>query len=279
MSSTLIRGLSLLEAIDLSGPITVMDLVRLTGVDKSMVSRTLRALEGDGWVVRDHGKVEVGPRAALLGHASTGARMLREAEPLVHAVAGVTGMLTQVYGLVGTRAVVLAAAGGRGPETLAGLASSVPLHLTAAGMTVASQLPTEELDPRLPREPYPDPVAEFAGQASFDSIVGAVGVPVDASSPPGVRFARDRAELDRLLDPIRREGIAFDRAEVFPPVGCISLAWTNAALPAAFVCMGLWVELAAAEPLIRASIGAALAPGARPQDIVAAAAATMEAEQ
>jgi DNA-binding IclR family transcriptional regulator len=269
------RGLSLIEAIDLSGPITVMDLARLTGVDKSMVSRTVRALERDGWVVRNQNKVEVGPRAALLGHASTGARMLREAEPLVHAVAGVTGMLTQVYGLVGTRAVILAASGGRGSETRTGLASSVPLHMTAAGMTVASQVPADELGARLPEEPYPDSVAEIAEQEGFDLIAGAVGLPADATAPADVKFARDREELDRLLDPIRRDGIAVDRAEVLPPVGCISLAWTGAALPAAFACMGLWAELDPIEPLIRASIGAAIAPGARPQDIVAAAAAVM----
>lgn len=269
------RGLSLLEAIDLSGPITVMELARLTGVDKSMVSRTVGALEPDGWVVRNNGKVEVGPRAALLGHASTGARMLREAEPLVHAVAGVTGMLTQVYGLVGTRAVVLAAAGGRGPATPIGLTASVPLYATAAGMTVAAQLSAEELGARLPKEPYPDPSAELAAHAGFDSLAGAVGIPADSPPPPRMEFAREREELDRRLAPIRGEGIAFDRAEVFAPVGCISLTWTNAALPAAFACTGLWVDLAAAETLIKAAIGAATAPGARPQDIVGAAAAVL----
>lgn len=275
MSTTLMRGLSLLEAIDLSGPITVMDLARLTGVDKSMVSRTVGALEPDGWVVRNHGKVEVGPRAALLGHASTGARMLREAEPLVHAVAGVTGMLTQVYGLVGTRAVVLAAAGGRGPATPTGLTASVPLHATAAGMTVAAQLPAEDLGSRLPKEPYPDPSSELAALAGFDSIAGAAGAPSQASSAAPA-FARDREELDRQLAPIRAEGVAFDRGELFPQMGCVAFAWTHAALPAALACMGRPAEIAASEDLVKAAITASVAPGARPQDIVAAAAAVID---
>jgi DNA-binding IclR family transcriptional regulator len=272
MSSTLMRGLSLLEAIDLSGPITVMELARLTNSDKSMVSRTIGALETDGWVVRSAGKVEVGPRAALLGHTSTGAGVLHLAEPLVHAIAGVTGMLTQVYGLVGSRAVVLAAAGGRGPETPTGLAASVPLYATAAGMTVASQLSAEELGARLPAEPFPDPTPELAGLSGFEAIAGAVGIPADAAPPTRVEFPRDREELERRLEPIRSEGIAFDRGEMFPPVGCISLAWRHPALPAAFACMGLWADLAAAEGLIRAAVGAALAPGARPEAVVAAAA-------
>src|ERR1700753_3256473 len=105
MSKTLMRGLALLETIDQHGPLTVMELVRDTRIDKSIVSRTLTALEREGWVVRNEGKVELGPRAALLGHSSQAAMAVRRAEPLVHAVAGVTGLLTQAYGLVGSRAL------------------------------------------------------------------------------------------------------------------------------------------------------------------------------
>src|SRR5580692_10356787 len=140
MSKTLMRGLTLLEAIDLRGPMTVMELSRDSGLDKSIVSRTVTALEHDGWVARHKGKVEVGPRAALLGHTSQASRAVRRAEPLVHAIAGVTGLLTQAYGLIGSHAVVLASAGGRGVNAQAGLGSEVPLYVTAAGKTIAAQL-------------------------------------------------------------------------------------------------------------------------------------------
>ena len=68
MSSTFIRGLALLETIDLYGPITVTELAQRTGVDKSTVSRTLAACEPDGWVVRTEGRVALGPREIGRAH-------------------------------------------------------------------------------------------------------------------------------------------------------------------------------------------------------------------
>src|ERR1700759_1098728 len=106
VSSTFIRGLALLETIDLYGPITVTELARRTGVDKSIVSRTLAACERDGWVVRTAGQVTLGPRAALLAHLSPTASLIREAEPLVDAISGVTGCLAQACTLAGSRARV-----------------------------------------------------------------------------------------------------------------------------------------------------------------------------
>src|ERR1700679_1315250 len=144
MSKTLMRGLALLETIDLRGPMTVMELARESGVDKSIVSRIVTALERDGWVARHAAKIEGGPRAALLGHPSQPSRAVRRAEPLVHAIAGVTGLLTQAYGLIGPRAVVLASAGGRGVDAQAGLGSEGPLDVTAAGKTIAAQLEPDD---------------------------------------------------------------------------------------------------------------------------------------
>ncbi len=275
MSKTLMRGLALLETIDLQGPITVMELVRRSGIDKSIVSRTIAALEREGWVVRSDGKIELGPRAALLGHTSRGAQAVREAEPLVHAVAGVTGLLTQAYGLVGTRAFVLAAAGGRGPATSAGLGSGVPLFATAAGKTIAAQLDPADLARRLPPEPYPDPAPELATLAGFGPIAGAVIAEPREPFDTSTAVARTRSELDPQLGSIRVRGNARDAGELHPQMGCLAVPWPRAGLPAALACMGSPTDIEAAESLVTSALMTAATPGARPEDVVASAAGTL----
>jgi DNA-binding IclR family transcriptional regulator len=272
MSKTLMRGLALLETIDLQGPITVMELSRHSGIDKSIVSRTIAALEREGWIVRHETKIELGPRAALLGHSSQGAQAVRLAEPLVHAVAGVTGLLTQAYGLVGTRAVVLAAAGGRGPSTPVGLGSGVPLFATAAGMTIAAQLESADLARRLPPEPFPDPSPELAELAGYPPIASAILAAQDEPFDTSSSVAKDARELDRQLDEVRRSGIARDTGELHPQMGCMAVPWPQPGLPAALACMGSPADIAAAEQVLQAALTSATAIGARPQDVVASVA-------
>ncbi len=86
------RGLELLETIDVHGSLTITELARLTSMDKSAVSRMVSACEPDGWVVRDNGRISMGPRAALLGHSSPSAEFVRNAASVVETIAGVTGM-------------------------------------------------------------------------------------------------------------------------------------------------------------------------------------------
>src|ERR1700761_1603715 len=106
-----LRGLKLLETIDVYGPLPVTEIAQVTGVDKSWVSRIVTACEPDGWVVRENGRIALGPRAALLAQSTPADELIRRAQPLVEAIAGVTGLLAQAYGLVGSHATVLAAAG------------------------------------------------------------------------------------------------------------------------------------------------------------------------
>lgn len=269
------RGLALLETIDAHGPITIMELARLGEADKSIISRTVRALEDEGWVVRGGGKIQLGPRAALLGHSSPGGEALRLAEPLVHAVAGVTGMLTQAYGLVGSRAVVIAAANGRGPSTPIGLGSDIPLFATAAGKIIAAQLDPAELDRRLPAEPYPDPGPELAQRAGYPPIAGALKMASEPELAASAAVARDREELERQLQAVREQGLARDEGEFHPQMGCIALPWPQPGVPAALACMGSPADLATMSTLVEAALGAAAATGAGPQDVVARAAAVL----
>jgi DNA-binding IclR family transcriptional regulator len=272
MSKTLMRGLALLEAIDLRGPMTVMELARDSGLDKSIVSRTVTALERDGWVARHNAKLEVGPRAALLGHTSQASRAVRRAEPLVHAIAGVTGLLTQAYGLVGTHAIVLASAGGRGVDAQAGLGSEVPLYATAAGKSIATQLEPGDLDQRLPPEPFPDPTPAIRSLTGYppvaDSVLGNPEEPLE----PSPDIATHRAQLERQLREMRQEGFARDNGELHPQVGCLAIAWPQPGLPAALAAMGPRAEIDNSATLVRTALRAAATVGAEADDIVASVA-------
>jgi DNA-binding IclR family transcriptional regulator len=277
VSKTLMRGLTLLETIDAHGPITIMELARLSGSDKSIVSRTVGALEREGWVVRMSGKIELGPRAALLGHSSPAGDAVRRAEPLVHAVAGVTGLLTQAYALVGTRAVVMAAANGRGPSTPVGLGSGIPLFATAAGKVIAAQLESAELDRRLPAEPYPDPAPEIARLAGFPPVAGALRVAPEETLASSGSVASTRAELEAQLEQVRRQGLATDHGEFHPQLGCIAMPWSQPGVPAALACMGSPGELATIRGVVQGALGAATVTGAKPEDVVAGAAHALAA--
>ncbi len=165
MSKTFLSRLAMLEVLDAAGPLTISELARRSGLDVAVVSRTVAACEGDGWLARVGGKVTIGPRATLLGHASPFADVIAGAAPLVHAVAGVTGLLTHAYSLIGASSVLIAAGPGRGPGIPPGLAARAPLHATAAGHAIAVQLDPARLDALLPPEPYPDADAVTAAMA------------------------------------------------------------------------------------------------------------------
>jgi DNA-binding IclR family transcriptional regulator len=275
MSKTFMRGLTLLETIDLHGPITITELARRSGVEKSIVSRTITACEIDGWVVRSAGKVALGPRAALLGRSSAAEAAVRHAEPLVQALAGVTGLLAQAYALVGARAVLIASAGASIPV---GLGTGLPLFATAAGKVIAAQLTDSELDRRLPPEPFPDATAEVAGLAGFEPLSSALLAPPKESSSAPSKAARDRRQLAKQLEVIRRDGLATDAGEIDPSLGCIAVPWPGQpGMPAALACMGSPASLATGEVLVKAVLTAAASPAATREEIVASAASVFGA--
>ena len=155
-----LRGLKLLETIDVYGPLTVTELARVAGIDKSWVSRIVRACEPDGWVARENGRIALGPRAALLAHAGAAEALIQRAQPLVDAIAGVTGFMAQAYELIGSHATVIAAAGSGRAHLSVGIKMNTSIVATAAGQMIAAQLEPAQLESLLPPEPFPDPQAE-----------------------------------------------------------------------------------------------------------------------
>ncbi len=269
MSKTLLRGLELIEEVDRQGSLTIGELARRTGGHVSVVSRTVTACEREGWLTKVDNRVSIGPRSALLGLASPGAQAIRAAEPMVRALAGVTGLSTQAAGLVGREMMILTSFGTDGVNSEFGMVGRVPLYALAAGRAIASQLTPEQLDDALPAEPYPG-AAELLTALSRAEPVPAylAGLP---ATGPGPTMPRDRAELDRELETTRASGFARDQGELHPAIHCIAVPWPTAGLPAAFACFGTRTELEGSRALAERCLLAATRPGAEPRDVVAAA--------
>jgi DNA-binding IclR family transcriptional regulator len=269
MSKTLLRGLDLIEEVDRHGPLTIGELARRTGGHVSVVSRTVSACEPEGWLTRVGNRVVIGPRCALLGLTSPGSQAIRAAEPMVRALAGVTGLSAQAAGLIGTEMMVLTSFGADGVESQLGTIGRVPLYALAAGRAVAVQLSAAQLDDALPPEPYPAAAELLAALSRSDPVPAYLeGLP---TVDPGRALPRNREELTRELEAARKSGFARDQGELHPAIHCIAVPWPTAGLPASFACFGTRTELEKSRHLVERCLTAAARPGAEPRDVVAAA--------
>jgi DNA-binding IclR family transcriptional regulator len=272
MSKTFLSRLAMLEVLDAAGPLTISELAHHSGLDVAVVSRTVAACEGDGWLTRAAGKIAIGPRTTLLGHFGPFAEVIARAAPLVHAVAGVTGLLTHAYSLVGASSVLVAVGPGRDPGAPPGLSARAPLHATAAGHAIAVQLDASRLDALLPPEPYPDAAevtAAMAGTAAGSFFTPAPRVTTAAAQPP---LARHRDELQARLDLVREDGFATDLAALHPAIACVAAPWPQPGFPSAIGCLGLPGVITASAALVRRALAIAAQPGSTPNQIITAAA-------
>jgi DNA-binding IclR family transcriptional regulator len=273
MSSTFMRGLMLLETIDRYGPLTVTELTRRTGIDKATVSRLVTASTEDGWIARTDRGLVLGPRSALMGRWGVGSDVIAQAEPLVHAIAGITGLMAHAYGLVGSSVVLLASANGREEQQLLGEAVPGLLNVTAAGRAIAAQLTPTQLDSLLPGEPFPDG-SEFVESTRRYETTPFITRLLDVPAPVETRgVPTTRRDLDDQLDQIRRAGTAFDPGDLNPNMACIAMPWPHPSMPAALACLGTPTDIAAAEALAVRCMAAASLPAATPRDVITAAAA------
>ncbi len=269
-----IRGLELLETLDLHGALTVSEIARITSHDKSWVSRIVSACEPDGWVVREHGRIALGPRAALLAYGSAAGELIRRAQPLVEALAGVTGLTTQAYSLVGRHATVLAAAGSGSQLSSVGVGMSASLVATAAGQVILTQLDPDAVEVLLPEEPFPNALIELLANPGYVAFAGGRFASMRVAADAPLAVPGNRAELLARLELVREQGYAIDGGDLHPQIGCLAVPWPGAGgVAATLTCMGSPAEVAAFKGLALAALEAAGAPAATREDVVAAAAA------
>lgn len=271
MTKTLLRGLDLIEEVGLHGPLRVTELARRMGVDVTIVSRTVRALEQEGWLARADRKISIGPRCALLGFSSPAGMIVRQAEPLVRAIAGVTGMATSASALIGDEVMALATSGVPATELRDEISSRTPVYVMAAGRAIAAQLPAERLDAILPPEPFPDVEQVIASQAGSAPLTAYLAEH-RSTQQPARSVPATRRELELDLQSIRDSGFARDQGEVDPSIFCIAAPWPTPGLPASFACFGPRDAVTGERQLIEASLRAAAQPGATAQDVIDAAA-------
>jgi DNA-binding IclR family transcriptional regulator len=266
MAKTLVRGLELIEEVGLYGPMKMSELALRSGVHASIVSRTVTALEPEGWLIRVDGKVAAGPRCALLGLISPAGKTVRRAEPLVRAIAAVTGVATAASGLIGRDVMILAASSGAGGELPEGFSSRVPIYVMAAGRAIAAELPPEQLDAILPAGGFPDAaqvLESLAGSAPLPDFLASAGPGEDKS--PSVPLTR--SALGTKIASIRKTGFARDEGELHPAIHCIAAPWPTPELPAALACIGSREEITSNRSTIESCLRAATKPGAGAQDI------------
>jgi DNA-binding IclR family transcriptional regulator len=277
MSKTLLSRLAMFELLDACGPLTMTEIAQRSGLDLTVVSRTVSACEAGGWLTRQGGRVGLGPRCTLLGHTGPFADFVSAASRLVHAVAGVTGLDTHAYGLIGTQAAIIAAAAGRSGSTAStaiGMGAHTPLHATAGGRAIAAQLDPDVLGQLLPSEPYPDAASVIAATAG--TMAATVFSPEPRSADRlGGPLPRTRAELDTQLATIRAERLAADTGSLHPAIHCLAVPWPQPALPASLGCLASADLLDAHRPMVLQTLAAAARPGATPDTVIASAAGSL----
>jgi IclR family acetate operon transcriptional repressor len=256
MSQSLKRGLAVLEALGAQEMLGVSDLARLVGLDKAVVSRIVSACEADGWVVRVGSKVALGPRAILLGHGSAETALVRRAEELVHAIAGVTGLDAHALQLVGANAFCIAMAGGREfPATVGALriGQGFPMWASAAGKALAAQLDDRALDKLLP-----------AGE--WQSFTPAT--------------VRTRDELSKQLAAIRTGEPAWDLEEWGEGRACIAVPWPQQShVPVALDVIGSKERVLAVQDRAIRALRRSVEAGASAEAVILAATADEPADQ
>lgn len=156
MSQAASRALQLLELVSRSdSPLSLMELVAQTGLDKSTAARLLSFLEEGALVTRDAATKRYGVGPRLLGLAASAMRRsdLRQlAEPALVALRDETGETISLHLRVGDERICVAGAESRhAVRRVLSLGESVPIWVGPTGKAILAFLPEQEIEAVLAR--------------------------------------------------------------------------------------------------------------------------------
>jgi IclR family acetate operon transcriptional repressor len=191
--------LRVLEAVAApNGPHRLADITLRAGIPKSTAHRLAVLLTAEGYLVAvGGGQYGVGPQlrafaAQVMGDANDGVHdLLRDLQQL----AG--GHTVHLALRSGDHAVYIHKVDGDKPYQMASrVGMHLPLHCTAIGKSILSQLPADEVD----------------------EIIARAGLPQRTATT-----ITDRGDLHRELEAIRSRGYAIDNEENEPTIRCIGV--------------------------------------------------------
>lgn len=197
-SSMLERVTLILDLFDSPGRrLALEEVSKRSGLPRSSAHRILEHMTSLGWVSRSETGYGLGSRARWLGRLAGDVSALRSAAaPLLHELSVATGLVAHLAVLEGAEIVYLDKVGGRRASNVPSrVGGRAPAHRTALGKAMLACLTPERVEALLIRH---------LGAEEYAS--------------------REIQMLFRDLDRIRmRKGLAFERGESFPQIGCVAV--------------------------------------------------------
>ncbi|MGY1814086.1 IclR family transcriptional regulator [Blastococcus sp. SYSU D00820] len=190
------RVATLLDAFEGPGRLTLAQITRRTGLPRSSAHRMLEQLVAHRWLRRTDRTYELGTRLLELGSLAVHQDRLHQAAlPVLHELQDVTGLVVHLAVLDGPDVIYLEKIGGRFATRLPSrVGGRQPAHCTSVGKVLLGFGPhgtvRRVLDGQLP-------------QRTTRSITSV-------------------AVLERELAKVREYGVAYDKEEALPGVGCVA---------------------------------------------------------
>lgn len=185
-----------LQALDDRGHLSLSETARLTGIPTSSAHRLLEKMVQMRWLNRVGSRYEIGVRLFELGSRAVRNHWFhRTALPILQELHRSTGAVVHLAFLDGADGIYWEKISGTfGAKIPSRIGGRYPAHRSAVGKALLSSLPREALD---------QPVFVRLNRS-------------DAHRSGG------RRELDGELDRVGTEGVAFDRGEALPGIGCVA---------------------------------------------------------
>lgn len=190
-----------LQAFEDCGYLSLSETARLTGIPTSSAHRLLEKMVETRWLNRVGSRYEIGVRLFELGSRAVRNHWFhRTALPILQDLHRSTGAVVHLAFLDGADGIYWEKISGTfGAKIPSRIGGRYPAHRSAVGKAMLSALPREALD----------------------------GPVFDRLNRDAARGAGGRRTLEVELDRVDVDGVAFDRGEALPGIGCVAATITH----------------------------------------------------